>query len=52
MKEHNEAGCTKKFPKIAPAWFKEKTAKAESVASSVEVSLASLDPEKLGIDMS
>jgi hypothetical protein len=46
-----EAGCFKKFPKIAPAWYKERTAKAKSAPSSVEVSLASLDPEKLGIDM-
>ena len=52
MKGHKEAGCFKKFPKKAPAWYKEKTAKAESAASSVEVSLVSLNPEKLGIDIS
>ena len=40
-----------KFPEKSPAWFKEKTMKAESAASSMEVSLASLNPEKLGIDI-
>ena len=52
MKGHKEAGCFKKFPEKAPAWCKEKTAKAESASSNVEVSLASFDPEKLGIDIS
>ena len=51
MKGHKEAGCFKKFPEKAPAWYKDKTAKAESATSSVEVLLASLNPEKLGIDM-
>ena len=40
MKGHKESGCFKKFPKKAPAWYKDKTVKAESAASSVEVSLA------------
>jgi hypothetical protein len=52
LKGHKEAGCFKKFPEKAPAWFKEKTTKAESATSSMEVSLASLNPEKLGIDIS
>ena len=52
LKGHKETGCFKKFPEKAPAWFKEKTAKAESAASSVEVTLASLNPEKLGINIS
>jgi hypothetical protein len=52
LKGHKEAGCFKKFPEKAPDWYMDKTAKAKSAASSVEVSLASLNPEKLGIDMS
>ena len=52
LKGHEEASCFKKFPEKAPAWFKEKTAKAKSATSIMEVSLASLNPEKLGIDMS
>jgi hypothetical protein len=52
LKGHEEAGCFKKFPKKALAWFKEKIAKAESATSSVEMSLASLNLEKLGIDIS
>ena len=52
LKGHKEAGYFKKFPKKAPAWYTEKTVKAKSAASSVEVSRASLNPEKLGIDMS
>jgi hypothetical protein len=52
LKGHKEVGCFKKFPEKAPAGYKEKTAKAESVSSSVEVSLASFDPEQLGIDVS
>ena len=40
------------FPKKALAWYKVKTMKAESASSSIEVSLASFDPEKLGIDIS
>ena len=51
LKGHKEAGCFKKFPEKAPAWYKEKNAKAETASSSVEVSLASVDPEKLGIDV-
>jgi len=50
LKGHIETGCFKKFPKKALAWYKEKAAKAESVASSMEVTLASLNPEKLGIN--
>jgi hypothetical protein len=49
---HKETGCFKKFPEKAPAWYKEKNAKTESAASSVEVTLASLNPEKLGINIS
>ncbi len=52
LKGHKEAGCFKKFLKKAPAWYKEKTAKAKAASSSVEVSLVSFDPEKLGIDIS
>jgi len=52
LKGHEETGCFKKFPKKAPAWCKEKTTKAESAVSSVEVTLASLNPEKLGIIIS
>jgi hypothetical protein len=51
LKGHKEAGCFKKYPKKAPAWFKEKTTKGESATSSVEVSLALLELEKLGIDI-
>ena len=51
LKGHKEAGFFKKFPKEAPAWYKEKNAKAKTASSSVEVSLASVDPEKLGIDI-
>ena len=49
LKGHKEAGCFKKFPK-APARDKEKTVKVESAFSRLEVSLASLDTEKLGIE--
>ena len=52
MKGHKETGCFKKFPEKAPAWYKEKAVKAESAASSVEVTLASLNPEQLGINIS
>jgi hypothetical protein len=52
LKGHKETSCFKKFPKKAPAWYKEKTVKAESAASSVEVTLVSLNPEKLGINIS
>ena len=52
LEGHKEAGCFTKFPEKAPTWYKEKTAKDESVVSSIEVSLASLNLEKLGIDMS
>ena len=51
LKGHKEAGCFKKFPEKAPAWYKEKNSKAEAASSSVEVSLASIDPEQLGIDV-
>ena len=49
LKGHKEAGCFKKFPKKALAWYKEKNAETKTASSSVEVSLASVDPEKLGI---
>ena len=52
MKGHKETGCFKKFHEKALAWYKEKTVKAKSAASSVEVTLASLNPEKLGINIS
>jgi len=52
LKGHKETGCFTKFPKKAPEWYKEKTMKAKSAASSVEVTLASLNPEKLGINIS
>jgi len=39
------------FPEKAPAWYKEKATKTEAASSSVEVSLTSLVPGKLGIDM-
>ena len=52
LKGHKEAGCFKKFPEKAPAWYKEKTTKAEAASSSVEVSLAKFDSKKLGIDVS
>ena len=51
LKGHNETGCFKKFPEKALAWYKEKTVKAKSAASSMEVTLASLNPEKLGINV-
>jgi len=52
LKGHKETGCFKKFPEKAPAWYKEKAVKVESAASSVEVTLASLDLEQLGINIS
>ena len=52
MKGDKETGCFKKFPEKALAWYKEKAAKAESATSSVEVTLASLNPEQLGINIS
>ena len=52
MKGHKEAGCFQKFPKKALALYKEKTLTAKSATSIVEVSLVSLNSEKLGIDMS
>ena len=51
LKGHKETGCFKKFPEKAPAWYKEKTVNAESAASSVEVTLASLNLEMLGINI-
>jgi hypothetical protein len=51
LKGHKEADCFKKFPEKALAWYKDKTAKAESAASIVEVSHASRSREKLGIDI-
>ena len=45
MKRHKVTGCFHKFLEKAPAWYKEKTAKAESATSSVEVTLASLNPD-------
>jgi hypothetical protein len=39
------------FPEKAPAWYKEKATKTEAASSSVEVSLTSLVPGKLGDDM-
>ena len=45
-KGHKETGCFKKFPDNALAWYKEKTAKAKSAVSSVEVTLTSLNSEK------
>ena len=49
LKGHKEIGCFKKFPEKAPAWYKEKIAKVESAASSMEVTLASLNPDQLGV---
>ena len=51
LKGHKEAECYKKNPEKAPAWYKEKAAKAEAASSSVEVSLTSLVPGKLGVDV-
>ncbi len=52
LKANKEAGFFNTFPKKAPVWYKEKTTKAKTSSSSMEVSLATLDPEKLGIDTS
>jgi hypothetical protein len=52
LKGHKETGCFKKFPKKAPAWYKEKNAKAETDASSMENTHASLGPGQLEINMS
>lgn len=50
LKVLKKEGCFKKFPEKTLAWYKEKTTKAKA-SSSMEVSLASLDPEKLDIDI-
>ena len=51
LKGYKEAECYKKFPEKAPAWYKEKATKTEAASSSIEVSLTSLVPGKLGDDM-
>jgi hypothetical protein len=51
LKGHTESVCFKKFPEKPLAWYREKTAKAKSAASSVEVTMASLNPKKLGINI-
>ena len=51
LKGPKETGCFKKFPKKAPSWYKENVVKSETASSSVEVSLTSLIPDKLGMDV-
>ncbi len=51
LKGHKEEGCFKKFPDKAPSWYKENAAKTESASSNVEVSLTSLDPTKIQVDL-
>lgn len=47
---HKKTRCFKKFPKKAPAWYKEKSVKTESTSSNVEVLSVSFDPKTLGIN--
>jgi hypothetical protein len=51
LKGHKEVECYKKFPEKAPTWYKEKAAKTEVASSSIEVSLTSVVPGKLGINV-
>ena len=51
LKGHKEEGCFKKFPEKAPSWYKEKNTKTKSASSNVEVSLTSLNPIKIQIDL-
>ncbi len=48
---HKEAGCFKKHPEKAPAWYKEKTTKSEMASLNIEALLKSLIPGKLGTDV-
>ena len=52
VKWHKESQCFKKNPEEASKWWKEKSAKAESASSSVEVTLTSLsNPMKEGVNV-
>ena len=51
LKGHKEEGCFKKFPDKAPSWYKEKAANTKLALSNVEVSLMSLDPKKMQVDL-